>query len=563
MKQRVLGLLVLISVLTLVFTSTSCTNDEKPENSQADKAKNKNITAIFPETMFIDDYEVRFAVRKVVYPKSLPTLSAKTEGFTDDETVGWFTVGGGKAERTTERVTGRPYSGLYPSTSNRPEDTRPQPKMWEITGEETGTLVLENDGDIMFANLKEYRFYGIMPKGDIANPDAKIIFARDMITEEDAISNVETYVESHGGIPEDARRKITPGQSNIRIMKDGKLVEPIDKTLWYDITYNHRFASIPIEPDEIELTIDALGIARYARDWHKIVVKGNAKNIISPEKAVAVAVSRYAPKIRSRYGIVVSQVRLRYQDTDVPDSKGGGGEFRPVWFIRMTGEEVLVDGHTGEVIGQPWDSTEQRKLMEAMKKFEDYPLNDKIPVPVSISYIADNREIWQISATDDEFAPILRETQNVLSKMRPLYEKKGELRGLSAEIPRYMPEGGLFLQYDGDARLVTNSKIGRDIADKDLPKAQKERRLNYSKDGYHQIYARNVFIYFGDQYETNSPKVNEAKKLFGAEPISKVLYTTNGYTYRYTYSPISKDRLEQLAYRRSGKHSPTHLRGMP
>ncbi|MDI6817291.1 MAG: hypothetical protein QME41_08910 [Actinomycetota bacterium] len=296
MKQRVLGLLVLISVLTLVFTSTSCTSKAKPENTQVDKSKNQNMTATFPKTTFIDDREVRFAVRNISYPKSLPTLSVKTEGFADDEVVGWFTAGGGKAQPKTEILLRTPDLSLSGVRSDKLSNAQPTQEMWDITGEETGTLARENNGGIMFSNPKEYRSYGILPKG-IMEPDVKMIFARDMITEKDAVEGTEAYVESHGGIPEDARRKATPGTSNIRIVKNGKMVDPVGKTLWYSITYDHRFRDIPIESDKIEIVIDALGVARYSRAWHTIHSSGKPQTIVSPEEAVAAAVKRYAPKI--------------------------------------------------------------------------------------------------------------------------------------------------------------------------------------------------------------------------------------------------------------------------
>ena len=249
MKARFIAFLVLILVSVSILTLASCSSGTDLEKTRVGKADQK-ATVTFPEKKFIDDREARFAVRIVTYPKALPTLSAKVEGFTVDDITGWFTAGGGKAQPKIEILPHTPDLSLSGVHGEQLSNAKPIQKMWEITGEETGTLSLTNESAITFANPNEYRSYGVLPKGNLRK-DVKIVFARDMIEEKDAVEGVEAYIESHGGIPESAKRKITPGQSNIRIVKGGKLIDPIGKTLWYSVNYEHRYEGIPIELDKI------------------------------------------------------------------------------------------------------------------------------------------------------------------------------------------------------------------------------------------------------------------------------------------------------------------------
>jgi len=554
MKQRVLIFVTLLCVLILMLTMTSCTSGKNPEKSQAGKANKQKMTATFPEKTFIDDREVRFAVREVTYPTALPVLSAKAEGFTDDELTGWFTEGGGKAEpKVDERYPLRfghsPEDGVTPcEAENTPKNL---PKMWEITGEETGTLIREDNDAIMFLNPNEYRSYGALPKGNIANPNAKIIFARDMITEKEAVRGAEAYIESHGGLPVDIKRKIIPGMSGLRIVKDGELVDPVDRTLWYSIIYTHRFENVPIEPDKIEVDIDALGIARYEKTWHEVQKSGKPRHIVSPEEAVEAAVTRYGHKAWPRYGIVVSQVRLLYQDTDLSINTGAVREFRPVWFIRFTSQEVLVDAHTGEAIDQPWESPWQRESAKAMKILEANPLSNKIPVPVSIVFVDGNREIWWLRPTDAEFETIFMEAQKILSRMRPYYKKQADQHGASSDTPYTRAEGGIRLDYYGWPRFTTDSKVGRDIDEKDLPKDEKERRLNYSEDGYYRIYTQSIFICFNKSSSTPGAQPEAWGQDPGGGPRTKILASTTGSGYWFTYSLAPNDKLIEMTYNRS------------
>lgn len=568
MKQRVLCLLVLISVLTLVFASTSCTSGKNSERPQAGKVDKHKITVTFPEKEFIDDREVRFAVRKVSYPATLPVLSAKADASTDGELTGWFTAGGGKAERATGDMGGGYHFGDLQLLRKELPGAQPRQKSWLITGEETGTLTLTGDGAIMFSNPNEYRSYGALPKGNIANPNAKIIFARDMITEKEAVRGAEAYIESHGGLPADVKRKIIPGMSGLRIVRDGELVDPVDRTLWYNITYTHRFENVPIEPDKVEVNIDALGVVRYSRIWHTVQENGKHKDIVSPEDAVAATVKHYGYKIWSHEGLVISQTRLVYQPRFIETGQGNTPddskitEFHPAWFIRITGQEALVDAHTGEVIGQPWDSAEQRESKKAMKTFETNPLSEKIPVPVSITFIDGGGEIWHVRPTDAEFGPIFLEAQKILSKMRPYYKKQAYQHGTSGDTPQTVAEGGLRLEYDGKARFTTDSKVGRDIDEKDLPKDEKERRLNYSEDGFYRIYAQNIFICFNKSSVTSGTQPDSPRQASDSEPRTRVLSTT-GPGYSFTYALASNDKLIEMTYKKDPAYIQSLLKSQP
>ncbi|MDI6817292.1 MAG: hypothetical protein QME41_08915 [Actinomycetota bacterium] len=262
---------------------------------------------------------------------------------------------------------------------------------------------------------------------------------------------------------------------------------------------------------------------------------------------------------------MVSQTRLIYQSQTVETGRDDAKttEFRPIWFIRITGQEVLVDAHTGKVIGQPWDSAEQRASAKAMERFEGNPLSDKIPVPIRITFIDGGREIWWIIPPDAEFGPILMEAQKVLRKMRPYYKKQADQHGASGDTPQSRAEGGLRLDYDGAARFVTDSKVGRDIDEKGLPKDEEERRMHYSRDGYYRIYAQHVFICFNESSITSGTQTEALRQIQGDEPRTKILASTTGPRYWFAYALASNDKLIEMTHKKDPTYIQTMLRTRP
>jgi hypothetical protein len=263
---------------------------------------------------------------------------------------------------------------------------------------------------------------------------------------------------------------------------------------------------------------------------------------------------------------VVSQIHLVYYSAphiNHVDNSPPVGELRPAWRFRITGEDAIVDAYTGELQGVDWEPGIEPTVTKAMKKFENNPLSDKIPVPRRISFIDGGKEIWHINPTDAEFGPIFKEAQEILSKLRPYYEKKADVISVSNEKPQSVTNGGLLLQYDGKERLVTESKIGRDVDKKDLPTGEKERRMNYTKDGYYRLYARDVFICFNESRPPRHALRGTPQAIYWGQPLTEILTTTRGNTYFHTYALAPNDELIRMTYKQAEPYIPMPLRTGP
>ncbi|HEY3374332.1 MAG TPA: hypothetical protein VGK02_04635 [Candidatus Aquicultor sp.] len=354
MKRFSATLTCLLSIFLLSILLSAC---EKANNNSS--AKSLTVNVVLPRTIFVGDYQARCTPRKITYLKTLPLLTAKTEQFSEKEVIGWFKPSSITTSQAVSTDVSWSFSrnlyGLYVANQIAADAGQ---KAWDLQGEETGTLVIRQVPDnfltpnISFSNPTEYHSYGLIPKGP--EPQPKVIFVRESISETEAIVKADAYINAHGGMPADAVRHAVSIESGVIVKEQGKRVYPINSIYGYSVSYSQRYQGIPVYLDSIAVTLDEVGVTSYSRTWHKFEAISPPKPIINPRKAVDAAVKYLTPGINSREGIVVSRVQLRYynsQSLEFPwRSSVPKNELSPYWYIRVNNHDVRVNALTGNIV---------------------------------------------------------------------------------------------------------------------------------------------------------------------------------------------------------------------
>ncbi|MHB8842107.1 MAG: hypothetical protein ACYC56_10050 [Candidatus Aquicultor sp.] len=508
-----------LMILALALSLISCT---KTKQTTGKTQQIEHIT--LHREMFIGDYDVKVVPEMVSYGALLPALSLKDDILPIKQVLGWF----------------KPKTAVK---KQHPNGTT----AWDVSGDETGTIIISRSSvsfasPVLVNSVGRAGFPGFAP-----------------ISKTEAVAQAVDYIRTHGGFPVEAKlMQASPDtRGEIRTNVNGRRVKSVG-TIGYSVRYVRELTGMPLEMDSIEVRISKLApgkyvVDRYLRNWHQLCPAGKRKEVIRPEKAIEIAVKHFGPMTHTK-NVVVGLLEPVYYDPqqlnrmelcDSPPSS----ILKPGWRIRVTGWDAIVDGSTGEIQGNEYGAGYGPASIKAMQKFEDESISAKIPVPIWIGLVKNGKTLRHWSPGAREFGVILHESQNILSKMRPYYEKKADMMGASGDTPFTYPQGGLLLVYGrSNVFFVTDSKLGRDMEEKDFPR-DGSCRLEFTRDGYYRIYGSEAFICFNESQADNAKRSEYNKQLYGDDPFTKILINVGGPRYIFTDAIASNDKLKSLVTR--------------
>ncbi len=505
-------------MLALVLFLTSCA---KTEQTAGKTTQVEHIT--LHREMFIGDYDVQVVPEMVSYNALLPTLSVKDDILPVKQVLGWF------RPRATVKE-------KYPNGTIA----------WDVSGDETGTVIITG-GSVSFASPVLMNSSG---RADFQG------FAP--ISETEAVTHATDYIRTHGGLPAEAKlMQASPdARGEIRTNVNGRWITGVG-TIGYSVRYVRELTGMPLEMDSIEVRVSKLAagkyrVDRYLRNWHRLSPAGKHKEVVRPEKAIEIAVKHFGPMTRTK-NVVVGRLEPVYYDprqlnqTEMCDSSPSS-VLKPGWGVRVTGWDAIVDGSTGEIQGDEYGAGYGPASIKAMQKLEDKPISAKIPVPIWIGLVKNGKTLRHWGPGDREFSEILRESQNILSKMRPYYKKKTDMIRASGDTPFTYPQGGLLLVYGrSNVFFVTDSKLGRDMEEKDFPR-DGSCRLEFTRDGYYRIYGSEAFICFNESKVDTTKRSGHNNPLYD-NPFTNILINTGGPRYLFTTAVAPNDKLKELVGR--------------